>query len=240
MNCGEMIELLRKPEGLNTETKRELESILREYPYLLLARLLYVLNLRLLRDINYRTELHTLSLLAPNRSHLAYCLEPVISIYPETTEVEETENDAFALIESFIAANGAEEEEILNITAENNYFSLTKIEASLPEITTQTTTPTAGELLIDDFLSRKEERIAPVYQSSETIPVLEAESIEEVISDDTYFTETLAKIYIRQKKYEKALEIIKRINLKYPKKSTYFADQIRFLEKLIINTKRDL
>ena len=55
--------------------------------------------------------------------------------------------------------------------------------------------------------------------------------------DESYFTETLAKIYVRQHRYEKALEIIKKLNLKYPKKNIYFADQIRFLEKLIINEK---
>lgn len=53
--------------------------------------------------------------------------------------------------------------------------------------------------------------------------------------DDSYFTETLAKIYIKQHRYEKALEIIKKLSLNYPKKNAYFADQIRFLEKLIIN-----
>lgn len=55
--------------------------------------------------------------------------------------------------------------------------------------------------------------------------------------DESYFTETLAKIYIKQQRYDKALEIIKKLNLKYPKKNIYFADQIRFLEKLIINAK---
>ena len=55
--------------------------------------------------------------------------------------------------------------------------------------------------------------------------------------DDSYFTETLAKIYIKQRRYSKALEIIRKLNLKYPKKSIYFADQIRFLEKLVINEK---
>ncbi len=56
--------------------------------------------------------------------------------------------------------------------------------------------------------------------------------------DDSYFTETLARIYVKQKRYDKALQIIKNLNLKYPEKNIYFADQIRFLEKLIINTKK--
>ncbi len=58
-------------------------------------------------------------------------------------------------------------------------------------------------------------------------------------TEDTFFTESLAKIYIKQRRYEKALEIIKKLSLKYPEKNIYFADQIRFLEKLIINIKTE-
>ena len=58
------------------------------------------------------------------------------------------------------------------------------------------------------------------------------------VEDTGYFTETLARIYIKQGRYSKALEIIKRLNLVYPKKNRYFADQIRFLEKLIINNNK--
>ncbi len=57
--------------------------------------------------------------------------------------------------------------------------------------------------------------------------------------DSEFLTETLAKIYIKQKKYDKALAIIKQLSLNYPKKSAYFADQIRFLEYLIINDKKN-
>ena len=60
---------------------------------------------------------------------------------------------------------------------------------------------------------------------------------EEKDGEECYFTETLARIYIKQGRYEKALEIIKRLNLNIPKKNAYFADQIRFLDKLIINNK---
>ena len=54
-------------------------------------------------------------------------------------------------------------------------------------------------------------------------------------SSDTTFSESLAKIYIRQHKYDKALEIISNLRLKFPEKSCYFADQMRFLQKLILN-----
>ena len=57
-------------------------------------------------------------------------------------------------------------------------------------------------------------------------------------AEEGYFTETLARIYVKQGRYSKALEIIKRLNLNYPKKSAYFADQIRFLEKLITNNNK--
>ncbi|MBR5689616.1 MAG: tetratricopeptide repeat protein, partial [Prevotella sp.] len=58
-------------------------------------------------------------------------------------------------------------------------------------------------------------------------------------NEEGIFTETLAKIYVKQGRYDKALEIIQRLNLLYPKKNAYFADQIRFLEKLIINNKQN-
>ena len=45
--------------------------------------------------------------------------------------------------------------------------------------------------------------------------------------------ESLAKIYIKQRRYERAFEIISNLSLNYPEKSVYFADQLRFLQKLI-------
>ena len=72
-----------------------------------------------------------------------------------------------------------------------------------------------------------------------TPPAKMSTSSREEISkgEESYFTETLSRIYIKQGRYEKALEIITQLNLNIPKKNAYFADQIRFLEKLIINNK---
>lgn len=51
--------------------------------------------------------------------------------------------------------------------------------------------------------------------------------------DDKYYTQTLAQVYLKQHRYDKALEIIRSLFLNYPNKSIYFADQIRYLEKLV-------
>ena len=44
--------------------------------------------------------------------------------------------------------------------------------------------------------------------------------------------ETLAKVYTRQEHYDKAISIYKKLSLKYPQKSIYFADQINLINKL--------
>ncbi len=71
-------------------------------------------------------------------------------------------------------------------------------------------------------------------------PVGEVSDVETVVLDntnvtDSIFTESLAKIYIKQGQYDKAIRIFEKLNLKYPEKSIYFADQIRFLKKIIEN-----
>jgi len=48
-------------------------------------------------------------------------------------------------------------------------------------------------------------------------------------------TESFVRVLIKNRNYSKALQIISEINLKNPEKSIYFADQMRFLKKLIIN-----
>lgn len=54
---------------------------------------------------------------------------------------------------------------------------------------------------------------------------------------DESLSESLAKIYIKTRRYERAYEIISRLSLAVPKKNAYFADQLRFLSKLIANEK---
>ena len=98
-----------------------------------------------------------------------------------------------------------------------------------------------GQSLIDNFIHNEGGKII-LQENTEYEPEDIDETDEEIATteDNGYFTETLARIYIKQGRYSKALEIINRLNLVYPKKNRYFADQIRFLQKLIINNNKKI
>lgn len=99
--------------------------------------------------------------------------------------------------------------------------------------------------LIDKFIAQSQERERQVSQAPSQ-PHVEAEDVAEIAqaqidepvqTDDTMFSESLAMSYIAGRKFDKALEIIEHISADNPEKSIYFADQIRFLRKLVLNEK---
>ena len=45
-------------------------------------------------------------------------------------------------------------------------------------------------------------------------------------------TETLAKVYLEQKKFSSAIKAYDILSLKYPEKSGFFADQIKAVKQL--------
>ncbi len=55
------------------------------------------------------------------------------------------------------------------------------------------------------------------------------------IKKEDYMTETLAELYIEQKKFKEALKAYEILSLKYPEKISLFADQIIFLENKLKN-----
>ncbi|HSI69535.1 MAG TPA: hypothetical protein VK941_04825 [Gillisia sp.] len=80
--------------------------------------------------------------------------------------------------------------------------------------------------LIDDFIS-KSPRISP------TKPAITTNLAKDSITPpEALMTETLARVYMEQKNYKKAIQAYKILILKNPEKSGFFADQIRAIKKL--------
>ena len=84
--------------------------------------------------------------------------------------------------------------------------------------------------LIDVFISSNP-RIEP-HREKSNLPV---EDISKPFVEEQggFVTETLAKIYISQGYYSKAIDIYEKLSLKFPEKSSYFAAQIEKVLELI-------
>ena len=80
--------------------------------------------------------------------------------------------------------------------------------------------------LLDKFIENNP-KIVP-KESNPKVNIKESTKIDK----NELMTETLAKVYLEQKKYKKAIQAFKILSLKYPEKSGFFADQIQAVKKL--------
>ncbi|MEG1265800.1 MAG: tetratricopeptide repeat protein [Myroides sp.] len=81
--------------------------------------------------------------------------------------------------------------------------------------------------LIDRFIETNP-KITP--SKSAVVPVINMDRSNE--EEPFYMTETLARIYLEQKKYQKAIQAYEILILKYPEKSSLFANRIFDIKKL--------
>ncbi len=80
--------------------------------------------------------------------------------------------------------------------------------------------------LLDKFIENN-----PKIVPKETNPKVNIKESTRIDKNEL-MTETLAKVYLEQKKYKKAIQAFKILSLKYPEKSGFFADQIQAVKKL--------
>lgn len=238
------------PQQLNMETLYWLRQLVAQHPYFHTARLLLLRNLFMMHDPTFDEELHRSAILLPNRSILFYMVEgnnynPLPS--PTLRERSQSANaqgqtNPINIIDEFLSKSTPENNGRKNpaVDPSVDYVAyLMQMEDAIPESTETAEHPTQREQLLEDYIESEQGRLK--IDKTEDTPSQEAnETTDEADEslDDSFFTETLAKIYVKQGRYDKALEIIRKLSLIYPKKNTYFADQIRFLEKLIINNNK--
>ena len=244
------------PELLNKESLYELRELVARYPYFQTARLLYLKNLFLLQDPGFKDELRKSALYVADLSVLFYYIEGERFVIKKHASENVASKDAVSsdrtldLIDRFLSDLPEEPSQELPLPAEVNVDYTSILMQQSDEVVAEAPVLLKGQELIDSFIEKSETEGEKA--SVEAEPEVVEEKAEVVAPeegnedspkkgdeelDESCFTETLAKIYVKQQRYDKALEIIKKLNLKYPKKNAYFADQIRFLEKLIINAK---
>lgn len=251
----ELTRLIQHPEEMNKDTLFDLRELLALYPYYQTARLLMLQNLYLLHDACFDEELRRAAIYVTDRKVIFQMIEAAhYQLRKEEVEqpvVKEKKDDAADrtsdLIDNFLESipNDAEEEKKKTKRKPTPADAAVDYVAYLLETEgeEEEEKPSRTISLIDDFMEDGGFKLPKIDASAdyqpEFKPHLEEEGDKEEHTDNGgVFTETLARIYIKQGKYERALDIISRLHAKHPGKSAYYADQMRFLEKLIRNNKK--
>ncbi len=81
--------------------------------------------------------------------------------------------------------------------------------------------------LIDKFIATSP-KIQPIKKDTPVYNIAQSQMMQ----SEALMTETLARIYVEQKNYDKAIQSYKILSLKYPEKSGFFADQIQAIKEI--------
>lgn len=217
MTQAEFLTLLQHPESITSEHTPDLKDLVEHYPYFSQARMLYLKALQVSGSIHFEKTIKTAVVYTSQRRWLYHFLYPEVfakEVYrrPEKGKLTGSYFDLLDVVEKEGGDSGQ--------TLKNLADQLKKARAMVME-----NPPAPNE---EEPIKKKESTKSPALQS---------EYFAEEIIPELEISEESVKRLIKNRKYTEALEILKKLNLNNPKKSVYFADQIRFLEKVIENLK---
>jgi hypothetical protein len=253
-----LIQFIEKPELLREQTIGELKEIVDEFPYFQSAQLLYTYNLFSLANFRYAGYLKTCSIYATDRTILYQLLQqhPRQGSKPEQKKpLEKKVQESAGLFEL------AEEKQITQAefpqvssltTSEYDTIDFDLLSFDQPDVfdllDEPETTPEPADIpqqqvRMDSKEREKVDLIEQFIKINPTIPPRienfpeqneHFRLVDEPLNDnDEFITETLSRIYLKQGHYQKAIDSFKRLSLKFPEKSAYFAQQIEEIKKLL-------
>ncbi|MDP4238970.1 MAG: hypothetical protein Q8904_05795 [Bacteroidota bacterium] len=223
MTNEDFMTVIRQPETVRGEYLADLKEIVERYPYFTQTRLLLLKALQQSSSIHYGANLKVASVYSSSRRLLYYYLYPekMLSTEPyQRNKAGKSTGDYFDMINSIESEGGDTKQSLKNLAE--------KLKSARAMVI-----PRSGQPVNKPVVSNND----PVKIEKEEIPlkpVLEGQNIPASME----ISESNAKKMIIERKYIEAIEILRALNLNNPKKSVYFADQIRFLEKVIVNSKK--
>ena len=202
----EFTKILKNPNKIDKNQISYLRSIIDDFPYLQSARAIYLKALKDTKSFKFHSELKIAAAYSTERNVLFDYITNQEKIGSELiSKKADKAKESFEEKKSFV--------EWLSISNFKPINRSTKI--SNNEITDNST--------IDKFIETNP-KIGHISKdiNSEFDPI----SLN-VFKEDALMTETLAKIYMSQNNFDKAIQSYNILSLKYPEKSSYFADQIK-------------
>jgi hypothetical protein len=226
--------ILENKPLISAEETLALKAVIEEFPYFQSARALYLKGLKNQDSFKYNNELKVTAAYTADRTIL---FNYVTSLEADLKNKEEILPQVIAKISQEKLRERETDTEEMHLqkplsfsTTESYSFNEWLRLAAKKPIVRKNEMPVQEKLLknnlIDTFIQNNP-KITPLEKGRNfTTPIPKNKQ------DDALMTETLASVYLAQKKYENAIQAYKILSLKYPEKSGFFADEIKRIQIL--------
>ncbi len=233
MKTETFINLLENNTKIQQLETAELKAIVEEFPYFQPARALYLKGLKNLDSFKYNNELKITAAYTTDRTVLFDYITSFTNAISTSALIHQKVNTK-ELTEIIEVKEGLKIGKPLSFSSNENHsfnqwlqLSTKKPIIRNKEKQTEQAAPQLNKGdLIDQFIQNNPKIAALEKGKTYTAPVSKNKQ------DAALMTETLAKVYLEQKKYENAMQAYRILSLKYPEKSGFFADQIKRIQIL--------
>ncbi len=227
---------------ISEENSSELKSIIQKHPYFQSARALHLKTLKTQESYKYNNELKITAAHTTDRTVLfdfitskdfkeipikkgeKISLKELLLPKKKSNTISTNIKDGLAIGEPllFTKSESFSFNQWLQLTSKNvitrDNSSITKNRVPAKSL--------AKNLIIDRFIETSPKIPRPSKTNPSEVKVVDNKQNAQLA------TETLAKVYLEQKKYESAIQAYRILSLKYPEKSGFFADQIKRIQIL--------
>ena len=205
VNQYNMSNIIADPTSINKEGINQLNEIIKEFPYFHTGQLLLCKGLHNIDSIRFKTQLRKAASYAANRKVL------------------------FQLINKQQNKKTKKTIHINNELIKDEYHSFIDWLSIIKTEKIDRSKNMKSNQIIDIFIKNQ-----PNLSRNNKQEFFKSTDIgkKSIIENKDLITETLAKVYTKQQHFDKAISVYQKLSLKYPQKSSYFADQIKLITKL--------
>ena len=214
MDSKQIIQKINNPLSIGKEEVIKLEQLILDKPYFQSAQLLFAKGLLNIDSIRYNRQLKKAAAYSFDRKRLFELIILKSSNKPIFEDLLEEKKLNIGKPLAF------KKEEIYSFS---EWLAISKVKKI------ERTEESKNESLINNFIENPSSISRP---KKETFFKPTSAAKDSLIEIDDLVTPTLAKVYLEQGHFEKAISSYKKLCLKYPEKNSFFASQIKLINKL--------
>ena len=199
--------MIQNPYIIDKEESIYISNILENFPYFQTAHILYSKALQNTKSIRFKSQLKKAAIYSGDRNLLFDIIsqQEDLNISKATIKDKLKKEEKKAELHSFLDwISIVQTKKIVRSKKQNS------------------------DEIINIFLEKKPK----IKNNKQRFFNASENAKKSIVENNDIITETLAKVYAKQEHFEKAILAYQKLSLKYPQKSSYFADQIKVIKKI--------